>query len=231
MAAELDFRDAKSAARKLGIPGDTVTDLLESGRLPGIQLGDTWLVSERALADFLRSEQERQVASRRQTTGRGAPRSRRRRQSGAAEFTLLGQRGRAATNADLLVAVLRLLAARDPRFLTMFSSEGGRTRRYVAKDPVDLYPGRPDLSRFSKEIAPGWWVGTNYSAKETESILKKACRVAGVEWGVDLRLPKRGHRPDRARALAFVGIAADKATDVARRHDEYFAESLTNGES
>lgn len=235
MTSELDFKDARTVARRLGLSEDTMIDLLEGGQLPGIKLNKEWLVSERALEEFLRGEQDRQVAARRAEqrvpNGRGAKRKRRRGGRRELEFVLLGTKRRCKTYTDVLVEVIQQLALQDPQFLRRFSEQGGRTRRYVARKPEELYPDRPDLATFSRRIQAGWWVATNYSAKDIESILRKACRIAGLTWGSDLILRRKTPVSDRARALAFVGIAADSARDVARRHDEYFAESLTDDES
>lgn len=233
MASGLDFKDAASAARRLGLSAQEMIELLEHGDLPGIQLGERWLVSEQALDEFLRSEQERQFGWRRANQVRPRVQAARRTRSGRSnsklEFLLLGEKHVVSTRIEVLVSVLQTLASRDRHFLDKFRNESGRSRRYVANSPEDLYPGRPHLSHFSKELAPGWWVGTNYNARDIESILKKACRVAGLRWGEDLILLKRG-QTNRARAIAFVGVAEDSAGDVARRHDEYFAESLTRGQ-
>lgn len=208
--------------------------LLREGELPGIELGETWLVSEEGLIEFLHAEEKRQFEARRTSGGRKLrqPRTRRRtgsKTTGIIEFTVLGKHLTARANIDVLTDVLRELSANDPDFLRRFSKAGGRSRRYVADDPSLLYPGRPDLAdTFSKRLTPEWWIGTNYSARDIESILKKACRVAGLRWGTDLIFGQK-RVSDRARALDFVGIGTDAASDVARRHDDYFAESTGDG--
>ena len=70
-----------------------------------------------------------------------------------------------------------------------------------------------------------------------ESIVSRASLVRGVvlqlTW--DLRLlsvtisPQRFR--DRKRIVAFVGAGQDSASDVARRHDEYFVETIERGAS
>ena len=53
----------------------------------------------------------------------------------------------------------------------------------MAPDSSDLYPGRPDLcEKYSVELTPGWWMGTNHSKKTIEEIIQLACEVAGVRF-------------------------------------------------
>ncbi len=63
----------------------------------------------------------------------------------------------------------------------------GRSRRLVAKDPLQLYPGRPALCR--KEHLPlvdGWVVATNHSKQAIGKHLQLASVVAGRNFGQDL---------------------------------------------
>lgn len=90
---------------------------------------------------------------------------------------------------DVLVNVFEALAQRDPSFLERFAArpKHGRTRRYLARSPEELYPGRPDLARehFSK-LQSGWYVGTNVSHAQIERILEMACEVSNLRFGKEL---------------------------------------------
>lgn len=101
---------------------------------------------------------------------------------------LLGEEIPADTLGELLVAVLRRLAHRDPRFLERLSHQTRRTRRIVARNASDLYPDRPDLSVYAREVTQGWWVGTNCSKRDVAAILEVACEVADLAFGHDLSL-------------------------------------------
>ena len=59
----------------------------------------------------------------------------------------------------------------------------------MAKDPQELYPGKHDLSHYSREIADGWYVGTNYSKRDVARILGRTCEIAGLILGDDLMVP------------------------------------------
>ncbi|MBM2825866.1 MAG: hypothetical protein HW402_1530 [Dehalococcoidales bacterium] len=82
---------------------------------------------------------------------------------------------------DVMVKVFQLLAREDSGFLERFAArKHGRTRRYLATENRELYPGRPDLAEeYSVEIVPGWWMGTNYSRKNIRGIIELAREVAG----------------------------------------------------
>lgn len=108
------------------------------------------------------------------------------------ELIVLGEMFRCASLADCLVHALRILAELDETFLDRLSQLGGRSRRHVASSPDHIHPMRPDLNReYTRELWPGsgWWVGTNYSRRDVEHILRDdACRLVGFDYGVDLVL-------------------------------------------
>jgi excisionase family DNA binding protein len=230
----------EEVAKKLRIDEGVLEALLLDGRLPALQLGGNWSIPEDALQQFLDEELRRQTQERRGaaagaeeapsqtevsvsgTTGRISPS-----RFQGIDFTLKGKRLRARSFINLLAEVLTELAAADETFLRRFSAEGGRSRKYIARDRVLLYTGRPDLAaEFARPLIDGWWLGTNYSAKAILRILRKACEVAGLRFGIDLRV---GHEPkklDVAKAMGFVGIASDPDPWASVRHAELFAESI-----
>ena len=90
---------------------------------------------------------------------------------------------------EVLVAVFETLAARDSTFLERFAArpKHGRTRRYLARSPDELYLGRPDLARaHSFRLQSGWYVGTNVSHAQIERIIEMACEVSKVRFGKEL---------------------------------------------
>jgi hypothetical protein len=231
-ATTLDYRGLDWVSDALGLEQKDVVDLLESGILPGVKLGSKWIVSQGALEEFVREEEARQVQGRRSihSTDSGRRSPMKRRPGGrleAVDAILHGKRISAANMTALVLKVIQRLAEQDPGFLDRFSLKGGRERRYVATDPADLFSGRADLaSRYSKEIKPGWWLGTNYSRRELETLLERACTVAGLGFGADLILAKPRRTIDRQRALAFVGLVSDPDPDASSKHDELFVEAV-----
>ena len=110
-------------------------------------------------------------------------------QPSAIGFILDGRHYPARNACDVLMNVLEVLAKRDPSFPERFASlpKHGRTRRYLARNPDDLYPGRPDLARdHSKQLSSGWWIGTNHSRTTIGRIIEMACNVGHLRYGQDL---------------------------------------------
>ena len=90
---------------------------------------------------------------------------------------------------EVLVSVFEALAKRDLTFLDRFAArpKHGRTRRYLARSPEELYPGRPDLARqhFFK-LESGWCIRTNVSHAQIERTIEMACEVSKVRYGKEL---------------------------------------------
>ena len=105
------------------------------------------------------------------------------------DFEIFGEPCSVDTLADVLVSVLLSIHKIDDNFLPRISRKSGRVRPILARDPQELYPGRHDLSHYSRKVADGWYVGTNYSKKDVALILGCICDVAGLVLGDDLSGP------------------------------------------
>ena len=94
-------------------------------------------------------------------------------------FVFRGKAHESTSAREVMCSVFRLLAKEEPGFLERFAArKHSKKRRYLAQDRQELYPGRPDLAEdFSIEIAPGWWLGTNYSRRHMRRILDLALEV------------------------------------------------------
>ena len=106
-------------------------------------------------------------------------------------FTLHGQFIGCKNGRGVLTSVIERLAAAHPSFLQTFVSlpKHGSKRRFIAIERNDLYPGRPDLAQqHSQQLHSGYWLGTNYSHKQIQTILRIACQVSGLHYGVDLKV-------------------------------------------
>lgn len=104
-------------------------------------------------------------------------------------FTLNGQHFSSRNAIEVLISVFENLSRRDETFLERFAAlpKHGRTRRYLARTPEELYPGRSDLAReFSSQLSTGWWIGTNVSRAAISRIIEMACEVANIRFGRDL---------------------------------------------
>ena len=89
---------------------------------------------------------------------------------------------------DVLACVLIELSLRNSEFLARLGTERGRTRRYVAKSREALYPGSPHLAKYARDLGDGWWMATNFSERDIDRAIRKACEVAGVVYGADVSI-------------------------------------------
>lgn len=98
-------------------------------------------------------------------------------------FEYKGKEISAGSAREVMTKLIQLLAKEDSQFLERFASrKHGKKRRYLARNKVELYPGRPDLGeQHSVEVVPGWWLGTNYSRRNIQDIIDLALEVAGPQ--------------------------------------------------
>lgn len=83
-------------------------------------------------------------------------------------YVLFGETRVARNAMQLVIGVFEELAVRDSTFLERFAAvaKHGKKRRYLARRREELYPDRPDLSRYAKQLPGGWWIGTNFANRE-----------------------------------------------------------------
>ena len=62
----MDYRDPDWVAERLGLDKNTVYKFLQDGRIPALQLGRKWLISESRLTEWMREETDVQTRSRRE---------------------------------------------------------------------------------------------------------------------------------------------------------------------
>ena len=106
-------------------------------------------------------------------------------------FELFGQWFSAITGKGIFVNVLREFSELDPQFPDRFAQRLqyiGRSRSYIARKIEDLYPENIKLNKYHAAFASGWYVGTNESNQKKKKILKIACEVMDIRFGVDLRI-------------------------------------------
>lgn len=105
-------------------------------------------------------------------------------------YEIYGEHHQGRSARDVLIQVFQELADRDPTFMERFAAlpKHGRKRRYLARTREELYPGSPQLLDNAHEVRPGWWIDTHASKAGIETRIKRACEVAGVKYGDDLRV-------------------------------------------
>lgn len=106
-------------------------------------------------------------------------------------LTLKGKTFRYANAKDAMVITLRELAENDSTFLQRCAQHPdaqGRKRRYIAQQPEELYPDRPDLRDLRETLPGGWLVATNLNNVLKKSIIRLAAEVAGLKFGTDVKV-------------------------------------------
>jgi hypothetical protein len=88
-----------------------------------------------------------------------------------------------------MITILRDLAQYDDEFFPKLAAKvRGRIRNHVARSRSEVYPERPDLARYVKEVGWGWFIGCNIANREKERILNAACDVMGLAFNRDLKI-------------------------------------------
>jgi hypothetical protein len=110
------------------------------------------------------------------------------RRSGDYGLEIKGRRVSCRSLKEMLSEGLRALEAAAPGTVEMLSNIKARSRRIVARDPNHLFDKQHLTKKYAEQLMPGWWYGTNNSARETEGWLQRACSLAGLEWGRDFKM-------------------------------------------
>lgn len=116
-----------------------------------------------------------------------SPRKRARRTSGNYWYEMNEQRISCGSLPELLSKGLRELEKFHPGMLDNLSNIKPRSRRIVARNPSDLFDKTHLAKDHAEQLLPGWWYGTNNSARETQTWLKRACSLSGLNWGREFR--------------------------------------------
>ena len=107
---------------------------------------------------------------------------------GQTGFVFRGQRHECRNHTEVMVEVFEKLVENDSLFPEKFEARRhGRSRRYLARDKYELYPGNPDLCEGkSHQLTNGWFISTHWNSRSKIKIVQLACEVAGLEFGKDL---------------------------------------------
>lgn len=113
--------------------------------------------------------------------------------AGAVRYKLFGRDCAAHDATEAYVSILKQVSqssqishGQDDFLERLAQAIRGRTRRHLAKNAKDVYPGQERLERYVRPLVNGWCIGTNTSNREKTSHLKAACEVAGLTYGIDL---------------------------------------------
>jgi hypothetical protein len=108
-----------------------------------------------------------------------------RRKSGEYYFEIGGVTVRCESVRSLLSNSLSAIEKQRPGTLEKLATVKGRSKRIVSRDRYSLFHSREMAEKFSATLDGGWWYGTNNSALETNTWLKRASELAGLRWGKD----------------------------------------------
>ncbi len=104
-------------------------------------------------------------------------------------YELHGRQSSAKSAKEALLKILKELSSSDPRFFEKLAPRvETRKRKHIATSQSEVYPERPDLASSAVELVPGWWIGLNIANREKVRILKRACEVAKIDFGNDLKI-------------------------------------------
>ena len=111
------------------------------------------------------------------------------RQRGLWTVELTGERHSAPNLKGAYKTLLLELQKLDPTFLQRFSSEKSRARRYVSRQPAQLYLASPELAKdHAKSLHDGWFFDTNLSTQQVSQRIRVAARLCGLTYGKDVRI-------------------------------------------
>ncbi|MDX9860532.1 MAG: hypothetical protein RBS99_06400, partial [Rhodospirillales bacterium] len=107
------------------------------------------------------------------------------RQTGSHWLQFRGDRRECRSLKHLLAESLLAFEDAKPGTLTSLSRVKGRTKRIVAREPSQLFKSPELAEKYSEPLGNGWYFGTNNSALETRTWLKRAAACAGLKPGAD----------------------------------------------
>jgi predicted type IV restriction endonuclease len=107
----------------------------------------------------------------------------------AVSYELVGEAHVASDATEAMINIIGDLAQYDDDFFPKLAEKvRGRTRNHVARSRSEVYPSRPDLARYVKEVGLGWFIGCNIANREKNKILRAACEVMGLNFDRDLKI-------------------------------------------
>ena len=97
-------------------------------------------------------------------------------------FILFGEEYLAEKDvASAFIEIIKVLARRDQNFLEQLAPEvAGKKNKPLSRNLEDL----ADYTRGqARQLPGGWWLTTHSSTDSKKSILRKACKIAGIPFG------------------------------------------------
>lgn len=103
----------------------------------------------------------------------------------SAEF--LGIPLAASTLPEIFAQVVDSTAKVAPEALDKLAAMSARKRRFVARNPEAIHPGRRDLAVV--QTSSGWWISKNIGQEDLKRALRALSQAADLRFGEDIRFP------------------------------------------
>jgi hypothetical protein len=153
---------------------------IEAQRLSFAETHDA--IIRRALAE--RTAKRTRTAGRAVFAARGAPRRR-----GHMRVSVFGREQSVMNWRDAYLVILTALVRHKATLFHLLAVEGSPRRRWIAPSAEALFVSAPHLAQeHAHKIAPKWFVDTNCSRAQIVTRLTIAARLAGQEFGKDVRI-------------------------------------------
>jgi hypothetical protein len=108
-------------------------------------------------------------------------------QAGKYSAEFLGATLIAWTLPEIFAKAVDLTAHVAPEALDRLASMRASKRRFVARNPEKIHPGRPDLAVI--RTASGWWISKNIGQEDLKRALQALAQAAGLSFGEDVKFP------------------------------------------
>lgn len=98
---------------------------------------------------------------------------------------------------EIFAKVVDLTAYVAPEALDRLASMRASKRRFVARNPEAIHPGRTDLAVM--RTVSGWWISKNIGQEDLKRALQALSQAAGLKFGSDIKFPSplgRGEHPN-----------------------------------
>jgi hypothetical protein len=106
-------------------------------------------------------------------------------QAGKYSAEFLGATLATRTLPEIFAKVVDLTADVAPEALDKLAAMSASKRRFVARNPEAIHPGRPDLAVM--QTASGWWISKNIGQEDLKRALQALAQAAGLSFGEDVK--------------------------------------------
>lgn len=96
----------------------------------------------------------------------------------------LGELVSGSTLPEIFAQIVDLTAEVAPEALDKLAATSAKIRRFVARNPEAIHPGRRDLPVVL--TSSGWWISRNIGQEDLKRALQALAQAAGLKFGEDI---------------------------------------------